>query len=156
MPSPTFRIEWEAHEYEHKDRSPDWFWAVGIVAVAIAVASTIFGNIIFGLLVLVSAFTLSLYAKKHPETLRITVDEKGVTKNKIHYPFSTLRSFWIDTEHSHPKIIFRSEKLFMPLIIIPIGEELDIERLHRILSRFLKEEPHSLPLVENILEYLGF
>ncbi|MDO8589918.1 MAG: hypothetical protein Q7R69_01435 [bacterium] len=156
MPRPSFKIEWDAHEYEHKQRSPDWFWAVGIISISVAIASVIFGNIIFGILVLISAFALSLFINRPPSMLHVVVDEKGVTRGKIRYPFSTLQSFWIDTEHPHKKIIMRSEKLLMPLVIVPLGNETDVEQLHENLSIFLPEEFHSLPFVEKILEYLGF
>lgn len=156
MSRSSFKIEWDAHEYEHKERSPDWFWAVGIISVSIAIASVIFGNIIFGILVLISAFTLSLFANRPPSTLHVSVNEKGITRGKISYPYSALESFWIDTEHPHKKIILRSEKMFMPLIIVPLGDNTDVEQLHENLSLFLSEELHSLPFVERILEYLGF
>jgi len=156
MPQPSFKIEWDAHEYEHKERGSDWFWAVGILSVSVAVASVIFGNIIFAILVLISVFALSLFINRPPDTLRVVVDEKGITRGRVRYPYQTLRSFWIDTEHSHKKIILRSEKLLMPLIIVPLGNEVDVEQLHENLSRFLPEEFHSLPFVERILEYLGF
>ncbi|OHB10413.1 MAG: hypothetical protein A3H60_00250 [Candidatus Zambryskibacteria bacterium RIFCSPLOWO2_02_FULL_44_12b] len=156
MPRPSFNIEWDAHEYEHKERSPDWFWAVGIISVSIAVAATIFGNIIFGLLVLIGAFALSLFTNRHPNSTHVIVNEKGVTRDRIHYPYSSLESFWIDTDHPHKKIFLRSEKMFMPLIIVPLGESVDVDNLHESLSQFLSEEFHSLPFVEKILEYLGF
>ena len=156
MPQPSFKIEWDAHEYEHKERSSDWFWAVGIITVSVSVVSVILGNIIFGILILISAFALSLFANRPPSTLHVVVDEKGVARGKIRYPYSTLESFWIDTEHPHKKIIMRSEKTFMPLIIVPLGENVDVEELHENLSHFLTEEFHSLPFVEKILEYLGF
>lgn len=156
MPRPKFLIEWDAHEYEHRERSPDWFWAVGIISVSIAIASVIFGNIIFGILVIIAAFTLSLFANRPPSTLHVVVDERGVTRGHVLYPFHSLKSFWIDTEHPHKKIILRSEKMFMPLIIVPLGEEVDVEELHGNLLQFLSEEFHTLPFVEKILEYLGF
>lgn len=156
MPQSAFKIEWDAHEYEHKQRSPDWFWAVGIISVSVAIASVIFGNIIFGILVLISAFALSLFANRPPNTLHVAIDEKGVTRGKVRYPYQTLQSFWIDTEHPHKKIILRSEKLLMPLIIVPLGNEVNAEQLNERLSNFLSEEFHSLPFVEKILEYLGF
>jgi len=156
MPRTSFKIEWDAHEYEHKERSSDWFWAVGIISVSIAIAAVIFGNIILGLLVLIGAFALSLFANRPPNILHMTMDEKGITRGKIRYPYSALQSFWIDTEHPHKKIILRSEKLFMPLIIVPLSEEVDVDKLHDNLSSFLSEEFHSLPFVERILEYLGF
>src|SRR3989344_7512526 len=155
MPRPKFSIEWDAHEYEHKERSPDWFWAVGILTVSVAIAAIIFGNIIFALLVIISAFSLSLFINRPPENLHVTIDERGVTKNRTHYPYSTLHSFWIDEDHSHKKIILRSQKLFMPLIIIPLGE-MDSVRVERTLLRYIPREFYTLPFVERVLEYLGF
>ena len=156
MPQPSFKIEWDAHEYEHKERSPDWFWAVGIISVSVAIAAVIFGNIILGILVLISAFALSLFINRPPRTLHIVVDDRGITRGKIRYPYSNLQSFWIDVEHPHKKIILESQKLLTPLIVVPLGDETDTEQLHENLSRFLPEEFHSLPFVERALEYLGF
>jgi hypothetical protein len=151
-----FRIEWQAHEYEHKKRSSDWFWAVGIISVSIAIASIIFGNIIFGILILVAAFSLSLFINRHPDNVHVIVDEKGIVKGRTRYPYSTIHSFWIDVEHPHKKIILRSQKMFMPLITVPLGEEVDPAELREELIRFIPEEYHSLPFVERFIEYLGF
>ena len=156
MPQPPFKIEWDANEYEHKERSHDWFWAVGIISVAIAIAAIIFGNIIFAILILLSAFALSLFINRPPNILHIVVNEKGIARDKIFYPYSTLESFWIDTDHPHKKIILRSNKLLMPLIVVPLGDEANAEEIHEKLSLFLEEEPHTLPFVEGVLEYLGF
>ena len=149
-------MEWDAHEYEHKERSSDWFWAVGIIAVAIAVISVIFGNIIFAILILIGAFALSLFANREPETVHVIVDEFGIARGKIRYSYSTLTSFWIDINHPHKKIILRSEKMFMPLIIVPLNDEVNVDELHDNLSGALTEEMHSLPFVERVLEYFGF
>lgn len=156
MARPPFKIEWNAYEYEHKERSQDWFWAVGIVSVSLAIASVIFGNVIFAILILVGTFTLGLYAKRPPEEIPVSIDENGITRGKIRYLYDSLESFWIDIEHPHKKIILRSKKMLMPLIVVPLGDEVDAERLHRILTRHMKEEYHSLPIVEKMLEYLGF
>ena len=156
MPQPSFKIEWDAHEYEHKERNSDWFWAVGIVSISVAIASVILGNIIFAILVLVSVFALSIFANRPPSTLHVVVDDKGITRGKVRYPYQTLQSFWIDTDHPHKKIILRSEKLLMPLIIVPLNDEIDEEPLREKLSKVLSEEFHNLPFVERILEYLGF
>jgi len=156
MAKPSFKLEWDAHEYEHKERTQDWFWAVGIVTVSIAVASIIFGNIIFGILILISAFALSLFATRPPSTLHVVVDEKGVTREHVRYPYSTLKSFWIDVEHPHKKIILRSDRMFMPLIIIPLSDDVDADELHDTLMQVLPEEFHSIPFIEKVLEYLGF
>lgn len=153
-PAP-FRIEWDAPEHEHKERSSDWFWAVGIITFSIAATSVILGNMIFAILVLVSVFALALFINHPPENVHAIVDEKGITRGNIHYPYSSLASYWLDTEHPHPKIILRSEKAFIPLIIVPIGDA-DAEKLDQTLSQFLPEKYHALPFIERVLEYLGF
>ena len=156
MAQADLRLEWHAHEYEHKERTQDWFWAVGIITVSVAVASIIFGNIIFGIFIIIAAFTLSLYINRHPETINMKIDTKGIARNKIYYPFETLHSYCIDIEHPHKKILLRSKKMFMPLIIIPLGDEVDSEKVKKILGEYLPEEIHQLPFIESILEYLGF
>lgn len=156
MAKPSFNIEWDAHEYEHKERGPDWFWTVGIITASIAVVSVIFSNIIFAILILVGSFSLSIFASRPPEHMHVVVDEGGITRENVRYPYDTLHSFWIDTNHPHRKIILRSEKLFMPYIVIPLNDEVDGERLTRIMSRHIQEEYHALPLVERLLDALGF
>lgn len=150
-----FRIEWEAHQYEYKERSPDWFWAVAIVTVAVAVTSIIFGNVIFAILVLVGVFSLMLFVNREPDVVEVRIDERGVTRGKVHYPYETLRSFWVDPDHSHPRIYLRSAKSFLPLILVPLGNA-DPERVSDALARTLEEEHHAPPFVERLLEHLGF
>ena len=84
------------------------------------------------------------------------IDSMGIARNKIYYPFETLHSFCIDIEHPHKKIILRSKKMFMPLIVVPLGEEVNFEKVNAILKEYLPEEYHELPFMENILEFLGF
>lgn len=156
MAKNSFRIEWDAHEYEHKVRTEDWYWAVGIITAGIVIASLIFGNIIFGILIAISAFSLILFINRPPETIHIIIDEFGIVKEKVRYPYSTLHSFWIDVEHPHKKIILRSHKTLMPLIIIPLGDGIDPEKLQRTLLRYMPEEYYNLPVTERLLEYLGF
>lgn len=151
-----FRIEWDAHEYEHKERNQDWFWAAGILTVGIAATAAIFGNVIFGIFILTAVFALALFINRPPEHIHVVVDERGITKDRMHYPYSALKDFWIDIEHSHPKILLSSEKIFLPLIIVPLAKSVDVEKLHASLSDSLPEKHHTLPFVEKFIEYLGF
>ncbi len=151
-----FRIEWDAHEYEHKERSQDWFWAVGIIAVSLAVVAVILHDPITGILVLVAAFALSIFINRHPDVTHVVVDEKGITRGRVMYPYSTLESFWIDIEHPHHKILLKSEKFLMPIIVVPLNPEVDAEKLHENMSLHLHEEYHAVPFVEKLLEHAGF
>ena len=37
-------FEWEGREYDHNPKSTDWYWALGIIAVAAAVAAIRLGS----------------------------------------------------------------------------------------------------------------
>lgn len=156
MAKGTFALEWVAHEYEHKERSQDWFWATGIITAGAALAFIIFGDVIFGILILVAAAALALFINRPPEDVSITISEQGVRRGNVLYPFDTLAGFWIDTEHPHKKVLIRSKKALMPLIIVPLSEEVSLDALRAELGKRIQEEYHSLPLAERILEYLGF
>ena len=149
-------MEWDAPEHEHKERSADWFWVAGIIVVALALVSIIFGNIIFGILILVCAGSLALFINRAPDNIHIAITDKGIVREKTLYPYDSLESFWIDVDHPHKKIILKSKRPLMPLIIAPLADNLDAMRVRSELIKELPEQYHSLPLAEKILEYLGF
>src|SRR3989344_3563001 len=116
------KISWETIEYLHKEKTTDWYWIVAIITISIALISIILNNIIFAILILVSSFTLSLFASKRPETVTMTIDHTGVTVGNTHYSYTHLESFWIETRETYPKILLKSEKLLMPFITILLDD----------------------------------
>ena len=122
---------WEAHEYTFQEKSSDWYWAVGIVAISIAVISIIFGNVLLALLILLGSFSLSLFAAKHPVYVRFEINKTGVLIDRTLYPYGTLESFWVeDNRHLdlESKLFLKSQRLAMPIIAVPL-EGADPEKL---------------------------
>src|SRR3989338_6162006 len=62
----TALLEWEGREYDHNPKSTDWYWALGIIAVAGTVASVLFGNYLLALLIIIAAVALAFHAAKRP------------------------------------------------------------------------------------------
>lgn len=149
-------IRWSAPEYEHKKRTADWYWAVGIIAVAIAVASVILGNPLFGLLILLALFALTLYSYRPPETVDIEASEIGVRANKNFFPHQNTESFWIEETGRQKKLFLKSKKLVMPLIALPIAPDINTAELRTLLLGKLTEEPLRESFLEQVLERLGF
>ncbi|OHB04327.1 MAG: hypothetical protein A3B14_02555 [Candidatus Zambryskibacteria bacterium RIFCSPLOWO2_01_FULL_45_21] len=149
-------LQWNTLEYEHRERGSDWFWAVGILTVAIAITSIIFNNVLFAIVILLSGFTLALFAARHPKSVEITIDEKGVRLDSYFYPYHSLESFWVDDrgEGQH-KILIKSQKLIMPYIVVPI-EEVSSEEVRETLSKYLPEVFHAESNLQKLLERLGF
>lgn len=148
-------LAWTAFEYEHRERSSDWFWSVGIVTVGAAVLAIVFGNLLFAVVIIVGALALSLHVLRHPSEIRYEIGDKGIAAGAVLYPYSTLESFWIH-EHSTPdKLILTSKKMVMPHISIPLSG-VTAEQVRDALIERLPEEEVLPSLSERIMETLGF
>ncbi|HZS43198.1 MAG TPA: hypothetical protein VFA52_03210 [Candidatus Paceibacterota bacterium] len=155
---PLSPLTWQALEYHHEPKSVDWFWAVGIIALCIAVTSVIYGDILFAILVLIGAGSLAIYAVREPELVQFELNEKGVRIDRKLYPYATLESFWVEEHrnvHPRPKLLIKSQKITMPLIVIPI-EEIHPDDIRNFILNYLPEEEHYEPLSQKLMEYLGF
>lgn len=150
-------LHWQAYEYEPREQSGDWFWAVGIVTVAIAVTAILFNNVLFAIIIILAGFSLSLYAARPPQIIDVVIDDIGIRVGRSFYPYRGLESFWIEDQHGFPRILVKSQKLIMPYIMVPLDEEEhDPDKVRKIMIRHLPEVFHSESVFEKVLERLGF
>lgn len=148
-------IEWNAPEHFHTEKNNDWYWAVGIISITAISLSIIFKDIMFAILLAVSAFALIVHATKKPRIVNCQINDRGVIIDNVLYPFLNLESFWIDAEEHPPKILIKSYKTFMPYIKVYI-EEVDPEQVRDILLNYIAETEHLEPISQKIFEKFGF
>ena len=118
------KLEWTALEYEEKERGVDWFWALGIIVVASSVASFIYGNFFFGLLLIIGGILLGAFAVKKPDLVFYELNKKGLKiKNRL-FPYENIKSFWVKRDNIKPILFIKSERLFMPIISMPVKQNL--------------------------------
>ena len=150
------KLYWETLEYEHKEKSSDWYWALGIIAVSIAITAVILDNVLFAVLILLGTFLAAVFATKKPDVIRCQINDRGVLINRTFYPYRELESFWVeDSFEGGEKLILKSRKTLMPHIIIPIAD-ISPESAREALREFLEEEEMSEPLSQKIMELFGF
>lgn len=150
-------LEWTALEHEHIHKSSDWFWALGIIAIAGAATAIIFNNILFAIVILIGAFTLGINAAKPSAQVSFKITQRGILINSTLHPYSSLESFWVEdtSEHTSPKLLVKSKKLLAPHIVIPI-ESVSSEDVRNFLLEYLSEEEDSESLAQKIMEFFGF
>ncbi len=149
-------ISWRTLEHAARKRQPDWYWAVGIIAISIAATSVLFQNVLFGILVLLSAFSLMLQAAREPKVIDVSLSTDGLRLADERYEFSALESFWIDeTNPEDSRLILKAKKLLTPLIVVPIAD-VPPDEVRNILRSFLPEVETLEPLTQKFMEYLGF
>jgi|SRR3989344_6898282 len=148
-------IAWTAPSHLYIEKKPDWYWAVGIVTLALAAVAFIFGEIVVGIFVLVAAASLVIHASRPPTHVSYEINDRGLVMDDTLYPFLMLESFWIPHDHVPPRLIIKSRKLFMPLIVAYI-DGADPEHVREVLLSYIAETEHHEPLLKHVLERLGF
>jgi hypothetical protein len=151
-------ISWQAHEYFHQEKSNDWYWGLGIIAITAAVLAIVFGNTLFGLVIVLFAFIAGMQAHREPKLINFELTNRGIVINHVLYPYSTLDSFWIAEQHLNkpdPKVLVKSKRPMMSFLHLPV-ENVNIEDVRDFLLIYLKEEELEEPLLEKVLEYFGF
>jgi hypothetical protein len=148
-------ISWKAPAHFYVEKKPDWYWAVGIITLAIAVVCLIFGQIITGIFVIVAAVALVLHSSRPPKTIYCEINDRGLIIDNALYPFLSLESFWIPHDELPPKLILKSHKAFMPFLVVYI-QEVDPESVREIMLKYIAETEHHEPFLKHLLEGFGF
>ncbi len=151
-------IKWRAHEYFHQEKSNDWYWGLGIIAISSATISIILNNTLFAIVILLFAFVASMHAHRNPREIDFELTPRGIVIDHILYPYKTLESFSINEQHlmkPDPQILIKSKKKLMPFLHVPI-EGVDHEDVRNYLLQYIKEDELRESILEKVLEYFGF
>lgn len=151
----TGKISWQALEYEEKERSKDWFWALGVFVVASSVTAIIFGDYFFAGLLILSGILLGFLAIKKPDMISYELGDKGLKIKTDIFPYDNIKAFWVETE-TRPALFVRVSRVFMPIFSIPIelANASDIREI--MLSHSIAEEKMKEHASEKVMEALGF
>lgn len=146
---------WDTTEHTHTQKTSDWYWIVSIVALVIILTSVFFENYTFAAVILFAVVVLFLQSDREPEKLKIGIDNTGIYVNKKFYPYDDLDSFYIEDSFGVPRILIKSHKIFMPLIVIPFAEEVDRDDLEYFLSYYIDKETLHESRLQIFMESLG-
>lgn len=157
MNQPTNKIAWHHHEHSHVERSMDWFWSVGIVAVGAVILCVFFKEFLFALIIILFTLIAFKNAKRVPPLLLFEITRKGIRAGNTAYPYSMIESFWVEDTEYRDVLLLKTKKPFSPLLVIPFDStETDPELIRDYLLDYLNEEELEEPLHHIIMERLGF
>ncbi len=154
-------IEWSAFEYEEKDRSNDWFWALGVIVVAGSITSVIIGNYFFAIFIVLAGFLMWMFAVKKPEMVNYEFGEKGLKMNTRLLSYENMKAFFIqlpgeENPSLHPTLFIKSERMFMPIYSIPIEIQNAKDTKNILLLKSIPEEKMEEHASHKVMESLGF
>jgi hypothetical protein len=150
--------QWEGREYDHNPKSADWYWALGIISVAAAVASVLFGNYLLAVLVIIAAGTLALHAAKEPPIHRFSLTEEGLIIGTDLHPFERMVSFSVleDVEGKVPPMLsIKTESWHSPHLIIPL-QGVNADAVYAYFLQHVDESEHQHSFTDLVAAWLGF
>ena len=154
----TALLEWEGREYDHNPKSADWYWALGIIAVASTVASVLFANYLLAALIVIATVTLALHASKQPPLHRFRLIEEGIVIGDDIHPFDRMISFSVleDIKEEYPPMLsIKTESWLSPHLIIPL-EGVDVDVIYAYFLHHVDEDEHHHTFVDLVAAWLGF
>lgn len=134
-------LEWHSPEHHFDKKTNDWYWILGFIVLGASVLAFYFHNFLFGIFIIIAGATIGMLSWKETRVVSIKITTKGVTFDRALYPWMSYRSFWIEDEHTHgARILMHPTSSYLPLTVIPINEEVDLNDVRDILLEFLEEE----------------
>ncbi|MEA1929500.1 MAG: hypothetical protein U9M92_01240 [Patescibacteria group bacterium] len=150
-------MEWEEFEYQYYEKSQSWYWWVGGIGLVAVVLALLFSNILFAILLALSAVVIIMYAARHPDKIFFALHSHGVQMGKRLYPYENLKTFWVLDVPGRPrKIIITSKKIFLPHIVFPLHDEMDSEEVRDFLAQYLPEGRVEESAADKLSDYFGF
>lgn len=134
-------LQWHSPEHHFDKKTNDWYWILGVVVLGASVLAFYFSDFLFGIFIVIAGLTIGMLSYRETKVVPIKVTTKGIVFGRYLYPWMSYRSFWIEDEHTHGnRILMRPTNSYLPLTVIPINEEVDLNDVRDVLLEFLLEE----------------
>lgn len=144
------------HTHEDQERSVDWYWGLGLLAVAGAALSIFFGNILLAAILLIGAGSIGTLAARGPRTHWVRIDARGISMDGTLHPYSSLHSFWVDQSGTDAgKLLVTTRAPLHPQLIVPLVERSRGAAVRSFLKRYMEEEEQHPHLGEHVSNLLG-
>ena len=142
------RLSWRAPEFVYYQKSPDWYWALAIITLALIIVAILQKNFLFGVLAMIGSFAVLLYSVRRPKMCTIVLSGAGVQIDDRLFPYDALKSFWIFYPQGGEKeLSLRSERAIMPHIKIPLGTTNPSE-VRKFLISYLPEQKQEESFID--------
>jgi len=151
-------FEWEGQEYAHNPKTADWYWALGIVAIAGTIAAVLFASYLIAVLIIIAASTLALHGAKHPPIHRFRLVEHGLMIGEELHPFDDMISFSVleDIEGELPPLLsIKNDSWFSPHLMIPL-EGVEADHVYAYFLHHVDEGKHQHTFSDLVAAWLGF
>ncbi|MEK7546624.1 MAG: hypothetical protein AAB536_00350 [Patescibacteria group bacterium] len=153
-----FSIEWQAPEFEYRDKHVSWYWLSVMIAIVLLSVSILQKNFLFAVFIVIAEILVMVWANRKPRTILFKLDEKGLTVDGgKFYPYSEIEAFCVreNEPDEWSEVAFRLRRGIRPWLktITPAKRLPEIEKaLKPIVGKTEFEES----FIDSIERLIGF
>lgn len=152
-------IAWIVHTHEHKERSVDWYWTLGLGALVGAGLSLYFSNTLLAGIIIIAAGSIGTLVARGPRTHWVRVDSRGISMDGTLYPWDSVHSYHVeqfDEENGyHGRLLVSLKSYLSPQLVLPTEEPSRAAALRSYMKKFAQEEEQEPHLGEHLAEIFG-
>lgn len=155
MPADRDEMAWSVMTHEHRERSTDWYWGLGVLAIAGSAASIFFGNVLLAIIIALGAGSIGFLAARGPREHMIRIDARGLSIDGTRHPWSSISSFWVEHETDIPRLFFTMRAALIPYVSLTLDDRAQGESVRAHLRRYLEEVEQGPHIGEHLAEIFG-
>lgn len=149
-------MEWEALEHSYSEKTNDWYASAILISGSLIAVEFLLNNFLLITLTVIATVAFLLMAAKKPDIVRVQIRKNGVRVGEILYPYQMLEGFSVIEYTPERRLLLQSTRTFMPLIVIHVADDIDVEELHHELAHYLPERELHESVPQLLMERLGF
>ncbi len=152
-------VSWSTLEYDQKNHTVDWYWTVGLGTLVIVALSIWFKNYLLAFLILIGISTLTYLTIRKPESVTITLDEKGIRIRNQLFLYRNLKGFWVEEEpqaNGDRHLLIMTDRLYSPIIALRLGDVAPEIIRQELLKHDVPEQEMKENVSHKFIELLGF
>lgn len=152
----TIVYSWQTPESVSQEKKKNWYWILGLIALAVIVVAILMTNYLLVVLVVIGVVMIVKQSQRKSESLNIEISEEGINIHDTFHPYESIRSFWIkEKEDGEVILILLTSQAITPLLSVTVPPEIDPLELREYLLDFIVEEELRQSYTERIIEKIG-
>lgn len=148
-------LSWQVASHSGRERSNDWYWGLGAIAIVGAIGSILFGNALLAIIIGLGAFSLGYLTMQKPREHTVSVGPRGVSVDGTRYPYRSIRSFWVEKNEHHNRLFVTMTGVLAPHLSLYLADTLEADEVRRYLKKYVPEVEQGPQLGEHLVDLFG-
>lgn len=148
-------LSWRVASHHTRERSNDWYWGLGAIAIVGVIASIVFGNVLLAIIIALGAFSLGYLSMQQPREHTVVVGPRGLAVDGTRYPWRSVRSFWVEHAEHTPRLFVSMQGILAPHFSLYLADTVEADTVRRYFKRYVEEVEQGPQLGEHLVELLG-